>query len=259
MVMLAIEGLAVELGGRTVLHGIDARFESGAMIGIIGPNGAGKSTLARAVLNLVRPRAGQVTIDGRRIDAMPRETLARTIAYLPQGQTLHWPLTVERMVGLGRLPHLAPFSKPRAEDLAAIDRAMERADVTALANRVATELSGGERARAMLARALAVEAPVLIADEPLSALDPGHQLQVMDLLAAQAHGGALVIAVLHDLTLAARYCDRLVLINAGRIAADGTPEQVLTDALLRQVYGVEAWTGDVAGHRLIIPMALSHA
>lgn len=257
MVDLAIEGLHVALGKRPVLHGIDARLESGAIVGIIGPNGAGKSTLARAILHLLTPSAGRVTIDRADVASFGHEALARRIAYLPQGQTLHWPLTVERLVGLGRLPHLAPFSRLAERDREAIARAMDLADVTGLADRIATELSGGERARVLLARALAVEADVLIADEPLAALDPGHQLQVMELLKAQARGGALVITVLHDLTMAARYCDRLLLIDEGRLVADGEPDAVLTETLLERVYGVRAWTGTANGHRIIVPMELT--
>lgn len=257
MVTLAIENLRVALGKRAVLLGIDATFEAGMMIGIIGPNGAGKSTLARAILNLVQPQGGRVAIDGRDVRDIDRPALAREIAYLPQGQTLHWPLGVERLVGLGRLPHLGPFSKPGPEDQAAIARAMALADVTLLKERVATELSGGERARVMLARALAVEAPILLADEPLSALDAGHQIQVMDLLAARAHHGALVIAVLHDLTMAARYCDRLLLIDQGRIAADGDADAVLTETMLQRVYGIRTWSGTADGRRLIVPLALA--
>ena len=239
MVTVTVEGLTVALGKRTVVR--DARFtvSPGTLTGIVGPNGAGKSTLARAMLALV-PARGSVRVDGVDAAAMPRGELARRIAYVPQGQTLHWPLTVERLVGLGRLPHLAPMSRISDADAAAIERAMARADVLELRGRIATELSGGERARVLFARALAVEAPALIADEPLASLDPGHQIDVMELLRAEAAGGGLVIAVLHDLTLAARYCDRLLLIDEGRIVADGTPAEVLTAERLRAVYGIDA-------------------
>ena len=237
MVMLVLDHVGVTLGRREVVRDIHAEFGPGTLTGIVGPNGAGKSTLARAILALV-PATGQVRVDGVDAAAMPRAELARRIAYVPQGQTLHWPLTVERLVGLGRLPHLAPMSRIADTDTAAIERAMERADD--LRDRIATELSGGERARVLFARALAVEAPALIADEPLASLDPGHQIDVMDMLRAEAAGGALVIAVLHDLTLAARYCDRLLLIDAGQIVADGTPTEVLTAERLRAVYGIDA-------------------
>ena len=239
MVSLVLDHVGVTLGRRTVVRDIHAEFGAGTLTGIVGPNGAGKSTLARAILALV-PATGQVRVDGIDAAEMPRGDLARRIAYVPQGQTLHWPLTVERLVGLGRLPHLAPMSRIADADTAAIERAMECADVMDLRDRIATELSGGERARVLFARALAVEAPALIADEPLASLDPGHQIDVMDMLRAEAAGGALVIAVLHDLTLAARYCDRLLLIDAGQIVADGTPTEVLTAERLRAVYGIDA-------------------
>lgn len=239
MVSIRIETLGVSLGKRTVLQDVSASFAPGTLTGIVGPNGAGKSTLARAMLALV-PATGRVLIDDADARSLPRADLAKRIAYLPQGQTLHWPLSVERLVGLGRLPHLGPMSRVAEGDAAAIQRAMSRADVTVLRDRIATELSGGERARVLLARALAVEAPGLIADEPLASLDPGHQIDVMDLLQTEARAGALVIAVLHDLTMAARYCDRLLLIDRGTVVADGPPVEVLTPANLRAVYGIDA-------------------
>ncbi|HEX8447536.1 MAG TPA: ABC transporter ATP-binding protein [Sphingomonas sp.] len=254
MVTIGIERLAVQLGGRRVLIDIDAMLPPGQLVGVIGPNGAGKSTLARAVLGLVPAAAGAVRIDGRDVAAMPAAARARTIAYLPQGQVLEWPLSVARLVALGRLPRLGPLSRIGAADRVAVDRAMARADVLALQDRTATELSGGERARALLARALAVEAPVLVADEPLTALDPGHQLQVMTLLAGLAREGMTVVVVLHDLAMAQRFCDRLLLLDAGRLAADGRPEAVLTPERLAAVYGVAAWVGDVAGQRMVVPV-----
>lgn len=239
MVSLRLDRVGVTLGRRTVVRDVSTTFEPGTLTGIVGPNGAGKSSLARAMLALV-PAEGSILVDGEDVASMPRAELARRIAYLPQGQTLHWPLSVERLVGLGRLPHLGPMSRIGDADAAAIERAMARADVLSLRDRIATELSGGERARTLLARALAVEAPALIADEPLASLDPGHQLDVMELLRAEAAGGGLVIAVLHDLTMAARYCDRLVLIHDGALVAEGTPADVLTPANLAAVYGIEA-------------------
>jgi iron complex transport system ATP-binding protein len=254
VVTIAIENLNVELGGRPVLHGIDATFESGALIGVIGPNGAGKSTLARAILGLIPKTSGSIRVDGRPTEDIAKSELARTIAYLPQGQTLHWPLTVERLVALGRLPHLGPLSRIEKADQDAVERAMERAEVGSLRTRIATELSGGERARALIARALAVEAPALIADEPLASLDPGHQLDVMNLLKAEARNGSLTIAVLHDLTMAARFCDRLLLVSEGRLVADDAPAAVLTPENLSRVYGVNAWIGEADGAPLLVPL-----
>jgi len=246
VVNIRLENVAVTLGSRIVVQNASTVFGPGTLTGIVGPNGAGKSTLARAMLALV-PHKGLIQIDDSDVATLPRAELAKRVAYLPQGQTLHWPLTVERLVELGRLPHLAPMSRIGEADTAAIERAMERADVLGLRDRIATELSGGERARVLLARALAVEAPALIADEPLASLDPGHQIDVMELLQAEARAGGLVIAVLHDLTMAARYCDRLVLIDGGTVVAEGTPAEVLTPANLKSVYGIDArveLTGD---------------
>jgi len=239
VVSIRLEQVGVTLGRRAVVREVSTTFAPGELTGIVGPNGAGKSTLARAMLALV-PHGGRITLDGEDIAAIPRPALARRIAYLPQGQTLHWPLSVERLVGLGRLPHLGPMSRIRDADTAAIGRAMARTDVLLLRDRLATNLSGGERARVLLARALAAEAPALIADEPLASLDPGHQIDVMELLRAEARGGAAVIAVLHDLTMAARYCDRLLLIDRGTLVAEGTPGEVLTPANLEAVYGIRA-------------------
>ena len=253
MVTIRIEALHVSLGRRAVLHGTDASLEAGSLIGIIGPNGAGKYTLARALLALT-PYRGRVDIDGEDAGAMNRAGLARRIAYLPQGQTLHWPLTAERLVGLGRLPHLTPMSRIGERDQAAIEAAMAKADVLPLRDRIATELSGGERARVLLARALAVEAPALIADEPLTSLDPRHQIEVMKLLAREARAGALVVVILHDLTMAARHCDRLILLDQGRIVADGAPLDVLTEARLASVYGIGARIEMVGSAPLVVPI-----
>lgn len=252
MVTLTTQDLSVSLGTRTVVDGITLSLEPGRLIGIIGPNGAGKSTLVRALLGLI-PYRGSIAIDGGEVTGLTRAQIACALAYLPQGQTLHWPLSVERLVGLGRLPHLAPMSRISAADQAIIDRAMDRADVAHLRGRIATELSGGERARVLLARALAVEARGLIADEPLASLDPGHQIDVMELLRSEAAAGALVIAVLHDLTMAARYCDRLLLMDQGRLVAQGAPLEVLSEANLRSVYGVQARIEANEAAPLVVP------
>ena len=251
MVTLSTRALSVRLGGRRVLDGVSLDFGAGGLVGVIGPNGAGKSSLLRAMLGLVAPEQGRVTIDGVALSQVPRKTLARRIAYLAQGQAIHWPLSVERLVSLGRLPHLAPMSRVSPVEAAAIERAMERADVSRFRDRIVTELSGGERARVLLARALAVEADALLVDEPLAALDPGHQIDVMALLRREAEDGRLVVVVLHDLTIAARHCDRLVLLDAGRVVADGAPGAVLTPDRLAQVYGIAARIED----GLILPIA----
>lgn len=254
MVSISLENVAVMLGRRMVLEGISAQIDAGSLIGIVGPNGAGKSTLVRAVAGLIPRLAGMIRIDEELVEQIAGNELARRLAYLPQGQTLHWPLSVTRLVALGRLPHLAPLSRVSSRDMDIVQDAMRRADVLHLADRNALELSGGERARVLLARALAVGAAGLVADEPLASLDPGHQIDVMDLLHREACGGALVVAVLHDLTLAARYCDRLLLIDQGRLVADGAPAQVLTAETLAAVYGVTALCDMDRSPPLIVPL-----
>jgi iron complex transport system ATP-binding protein len=257
MVTVTLDGLTVQLGRRPVVRGVSATLAPGSLIGMIGPNGAGKSTLVRALLGLVPTSAGEVLLDGAPMARMPRRDVARAVAYLPQGQTLHWPLTVERLVALGRLPHLAPMSRIGEQDREIIEDALARADVQHLRGRSAMELSGGERARVLLARALAVGAPGLIADEPLASLDPGHQIAVMELLAREAAAGSLVIAVLHDLTMAARYCDRLLLLSAGELIADGPPLDVLTPERLRSVYNVSALVSSAGDLPIVVPLARS--
>ena len=254
MVTISCRRLDVDVGRRRVLSGIELELSPGAMVGVIGPNGAGKSTLARAMLRLVPVAGGSVEINGVDVARLASPDLARRIAYLPQGQELHWPLSVERLVGLGRLPHLAPFSRIRAVDQAAIETAMCETGVAPFRDRTANGLSGGERARVMLARALATQAPALIVDEPLASLDPGHQIEVMALLAARAKAGALVVVVLHDLTAAARYCDRLILLHDGMVVGDGSPADVLSDAALAAVYGITAWRGEIAGMPMLVPL-----
>jgi iron complex transport system ATP-binding protein len=250
--MVRLDRVSVTLGTRRVVEGVSAEI-GGGVIGLIGPNGAGKSTLVRAIAGLI-PAEGAILIDGNAVTDLPLRDRARRIAYLPQGQSVHWPLTVERLVSLGRLPHLAPFARPAAADAAVIQQALARTDLIDLRDRPFDQLSGGERARVLLARALAVEAPLLLADEPLAALDPAHQIEVMALLRAEAARGVTVIAVLHDLTIAARWCDRLLLIDQGALVADGAPRDVLTADRIASVYGVSAFIGEANGQPLIVPL-----
>ncbi|MEN3949979.1 ABC transporter ATP-binding protein [Iodidimonas sp. SYSU 1G8] len=253
MTELTAHGIDVSINGKPILEDIGFTVGSGGLMGLIGPNGAGKSTLIRALARLQQMVRGTVSIDGKSIADLPRKELARRIAYLPQGHTVHWPLDVYHLVALGRLPHLSPLARVSARDDAAIMSAMERADVTRFADRTVTTLSGGERARVMLARALAVETPILLADEPVASLDPFHQLQVMELLRGIAEDGRLVIAVLHDLPLAARFCRRLLLMEGGRLVADGTPEAVLAQNHLRDAYAIEGIHGAEQGEHFVLP------
>ena len=236
---LVVSDLDVDLGGHTILRGVGFAARPGQLIGLIGPNGAGKSTLLRAIGGLIPTRAGAVTWDDRPLADLADRVRARTLAYLPQTRAVHWPLTVRRLVGLGRLPALGPFGRMTAADHQAVEEAMALCDVSGFADRLTSTLSGGEQARALLARALAVQAPILLADEPTASLDPCHALELMALLRRQADSGALVIAVMHDLSLVARFCDHVVLLDQGRTVCDGPPREALTPERLRDVYRVE--------------------
>jgi iron complex transport system ATP-binding protein len=193
------------------------------------------------------PAQGDLTLDGTALAALAPAARARRIGYLAQGGQVHWPLSVARLVALGRLPHLGPWTRPRPADAAAIDAALAEADVAHLASRSVASLSGGERARALLARVLAGEPDVLLADEPVAGLDPYHQLRVMDLLSARAARGCAVVVVLHDLALALRYCQRVTLLVEGRVLAAGPPRAALSPAVLAEAYGVRATIADIAG------------
>jgi iron complex transport system ATP-binding protein len=233
-------GVTVHANGTTLLHPLDLTLEPGYLVGVIGPNGAGKTTLLRVLAHLQRPDGGRVLYDGAPASQLGRLTLARQLAYLAQGATVHWPLTVEHLVGLGRLPYQRPWRQDATADACAVTAALRMTETEALRHRTLATLSGGERMRVLLARALAVEAAVLVADEPIAALDPYHQLHVMEVLRETARRGTLVVVVLHDLTLAARFCNRLVLLDAGRVVADGVPDIVLSAANLTRVYRITA-------------------
>ncbi|MFD6321139.1 MULTISPECIES: ABC transporter ATP-binding protein [Methylorubrum] len=257
---LALHEVRVTLGGRTILSDIHLTLERGRLIGLVGPNGAGKTSLLRVLAALVAPARGRVTLDGRALADLHRDERARRIAALFQGAGVGWPMTVREVVALGRLPHRHAFAGLSDADQAAVARAMARTDVGHLAGRTEPTLSSGERMRALLARALAVEAEWLLADEPVTALDPAHQLDAMAMLRAASRDGAGVVAVLHDLALAARFCDRIVVLSGGRLVADGQPEEALTDSLLARVFGVTAERGAAAdGTRYILPWARSGA
>ncbi|MGF1649886.1 MAG: ABC transporter ATP-binding protein [Hyphomicrobiaceae bacterium] len=236
---LTLTNVEVRLGGRRIVEVRHLEVPSGQLICVLGPNGAGKTTLMRAVSGLLRAQ-GKMRLNGEDLQALTPRARARLLAYLPQGHVAHWPLTVETAVRIGRTPHASSLSRPSPADEAAITRALEDVDASHLRHRTITELSGGERARVMLARALAVEAPVLIADEPVAALDPGHQLGMMALFKRLAReDGRTVILVLHDLTLASRFADRVVILNDGRVAAEGPPREALTAPVLKEVFRIE--------------------
>jgi iron complex transport system ATP-binding protein len=235
---LLIENLRVELRGRVALDGLGLEARRGELIAVIGPNGAGKTTLLKAVCRLI-PFSGRLEWDGRPLAALSPAERARTLAYLPQGHAIHWPITAREAVTIGRAPFSSNLTRLTRADEEAVGKAIDAVDAWPFIDRPVTELSGGERARVMLARALAVDAPLILADEPVAALDPAHQLSVMRILSRQAQSGRLVIAVSHDLVLAARFASRVAVLNGGRLAGIGKPRDILTAGLIGDVFGVE--------------------
>ncbi|MGD9915507.1 MAG: ABC transporter ATP-binding protein [Rhizobiaceae bacterium] len=256
MTLLSVSHLDVALRGTPVLRDVSLAVGPGEFVGLIGPNGAGKTTLLRAVLGLV-DASGAVQLGDRRLASLGERERALRVSYLPQERDIAWAVAAEAIVTLGRAPHRKPYAGLTPEDCEAIDRAFSRMDAEHLRMRIATQLSGGERARVLIARALAQEAPLLLADEPVAGLDPAHQIGLMRLFAQLAVEGRSVVASMHDLTLAARWCSRIVLLADGAIAADGTPAEVLTSARLRAVYGIDALVGEHEGRPLVQPLDIA--
>jgi iron complex transport system ATP-binding protein len=249
---LSARNVSVIRGRRNIVDDATMALNAGELTILAGPNGAGKTTLARAMAGVLAFN-GSVTFDGGDLTAMPPRARARALAYLPQGHQFHGPLIVSIIVALCRETHADPFSQQSAADRAAIQRAMEATATEDFATRTITTLSGGERARVAMARALATEAPVLIADEPTASLDERHQLIVMELLQQIAHQGAAVLAIIHDLTLAMRFADRVVLMNEGRIVANDTPPLALTPDRIAAVFGISVNRVETPDGPLLIP------
>jgi iron complex transport system ATP-binding protein len=249
---LRLENLSVRYGTRIALEQVSMTLSRGEMVALVGPNGAGKSSLLKAVAGVV-PHDGQVNWNGRPLHTQTPRQRARILAYLPQSPAAHWPLRVHDLVALGRLPHRRVGVALTHEDSQSIAWAMDRTEVGELADRHMDGLSGGERSRVLLARALAVQAPVLLTDEPVASLDPYHQLKIMAVLAECAHRGGLVIAVLHDLALAARFATRMIMISEGCLRGDGPPEQVLNDDALQQHYRVRSYVARHENEPVILP------
>jgi iron complex transport system ATP-binding protein len=240
MTLLEALDLDVKVAARGVLHHVSLAIGAGEVVGLIGPNGAGKTTLLRALQGLIPRAGGSVSLDGTALDELPLSERSRRIAWLPQEREIAWPISVHNLVALGRLPHRQTNSRLRQSNRNAIDKAMRQVDIMHLAARSANSLSGGERARVLTARALAQEAPLLLADEPAAGLDPGHQIELMQIFRALAGDGKGVLVSMHDLGLASQWCDRIVLLHDGKIVMDDRPANVLTAERLRTVYGIDA-------------------
>lgn len=248
-----ISGLCFAYGGHPVLTGLDLTLEEGRFHGIVGPNGCGKTTLLDLMARNRKPAAGGLRLMGRELGSYSRGGLARRLALTPQEFAVNFPFSVRETVLMGRHPHIPRFASPARRDLEAVERAMALMGVERLAHKPMTELSGGEKQRAVLARALAQDTPVLLLDEPTSHLDVNHALAVLRAAADLAARGRTVAAVMHDLNLAAAFCDRLAFIKDGRVLDSGPAEQVLNEANLARVFGIQARVGwdDFAGCRTV--------
>ena len=236
---LAADGVTVRLGGAPVLRAVSVSARAGEVTGVIGPNGAGKSTLLRVLAGVLRADAGFVRLGGADLSGVPASARARRVAYLPQ-QDAAQPFTALETVLMGRYPYLRRFQLEGRRDRQIARAAMARTETERFARRGLDRLSGGERQRVLLARALAQQADVLVLDEPLASLDLRHRLTVMTTLRDEAARGRTVVVALHDVDLAGRYCDRLVLLALGTVAGCGTPPEVLVPHHFREVFGVEA-------------------
>jgi iron complex transport system ATP-binding protein len=236
--VIELDAVSFGYGGRPIVAALSLRVAAGELCGVLGPNGAGKSTLARLALGLLPPQGGSVRLGGAAIAPLSRREIAHRVAALLQEETAAFPMTVKECVLLGRVAHLPAHGFEAEADLVAADTAMREVGVHELGDRMLHALSGGERRRVLLARTLAQGAPALVLDEPAANLDLAHQLELFAVLRARAHAGSAVLVTIHDLNLAARWCDRVVLLGGGAPAI-GTPAEVLTPARLREVFGVE--------------------
>ena len=232
-----VKALRQELGGAEILHGVDLTFEDGVLTGVLGPNGSGKSTLLRCVYRAARPSGGSIFFDGRDISGMPNRETARLAAVMAQQAAFPFEFTVEQMVLMGRTPHKRLLEGDDGRDFGIVDAALELVGLAGMDPRAFSTLSGGEQQRALMARALAQDTGTLILDEPTNHLDITYQLQLMRLVKRL---GKTVVMAVHDLNIAAMYCDDLYVMRAGEVVAHGSPAAILTPGLIRDVYGVEA-------------------
>jgi iron complex transport system ATP-binding protein len=253
--MVEVRGVTFRYGARAALEDVSFSAREGEFVGLLGPNGAGKSTLVRLIAGLAAPAQGTVRLAGLDPAAAPRRAVARVCALVPQEPRLGWPFTVREAVMMGRAPRQGLLAVPSRFDHGAVQGALEACDLVHLAGRRLDALSGGERRRVFFARALAQEPRVLLLDEPTAFLDLGHQVAVMRMARLAARGGLCVVAVLHDLNLAAAACDRLVVLSRGRVVAEGAPGDVITAERVREVWEVPVWRGEngVTGAPVVLP------
>ena len=250
---LTCQSVSLTLGNKQLVNNASLHIGGNELVGLIGPNGAGKSTLLQMLAGLIKCDTGTVLLNQRDIHTINLQERSRSLAWVEQNGAVNWPLTVERIISLGRRPHLGTWQKPGDDDHQAIEQAIIDTDCAGIRHQDATTLSGGERTRLLLARALAAQPDVLLADEPVAALDLKQQLQAMHVLENFSSADRTCLVVLHDLSLAARFCNRLYLMHEGAIVAEGSPSTVLTETNLKTVYGVEVQMGG-SDHPWIVPV-----
>ena len=253
--LVEAEAVPFSYGERPALHGVSFTARAGELVALVGPNGAGKSTLLRLAAGLLAPSAGRVRVGGLEAHSAPRRALARICALVPQEPRAPWPFTVREAVMMGRAPHQGLLAVPGPFDHGAVEGALRACDLVDLADRRLDELSGGERRRVFFARALAQEPRVLLLDEPTAFLDLAHQVAAMEMARLAARGGLCVVAVLHDLNLAAAAADRIVVMSRGRAVAEGPAADVLTAERVEAVWGIPVWRGrdEASGAPVVLP------
>ena len=250
--------ITVEFQSRKVINDLSLSLGKGELVGLIGPNGAGKTTLLKAIIGAQKYVHGELTLDGIPLQDLSQVERAKTLSYLPQAQSIEWQLQARALVMLGRFPYQQAFSPPSPDCEYAVDQALATVNATPFAFRSLHTLSGGERALVLLARTLAVGAPLILVDEPIAELDLYHQINVMQILRDKATEGVGVLAVLHDLTMAAQFMDRLILINDGSVFAEGSPKEVLTKKNLEEVYKISPHQKDLSNNSIIFPWKKAH-
>lgn len=253
MTAVELRGVSVTLGGKRVVDGVDVSIAPGEWLALIGPNGAGKTTLLRAIARLL-PFTGTISLHGRDTSKLRRGELSRLLAVVPQEPSTPSWMTVAEYVLLGRTPHLGPLAREGERDREVAARALGRLDLLGYRDRPLGTLSGGEKQRVVVARALAQEAEIVLLDEPTASLDIGHQQQALELLdLLRAESSLTLVTAMHDLTLAAQYADRMLLLDRGHVAADGAPADVLTEALVSSHYGAEIDVVPVGDRIAVVP------
>lgn len=247
---IAAKNVSVGIGGKEIVKKASIRVKQGEIVGLFGPNGSGKSTLLKSIYRVLKPSAGEIFLSGVELKKMPHRETAKNMAVVTQFTTLNFDFTVEEMVLMGRSPHKKPFDRDTPEDFQIVRECLKKVDMETFSKRKFSTLSGGEKQRILLARALAQQTELLILDEPTNHLDIKYQLQTLDIIKNLGKG---VLMALHDLNLAFRYCDYVFILKNGTVVADGTPEKVITEELVRTVYEVEnhIFINPISGHPMV--------